>query len=92
MDIGQLVGTIKFPRLDVFMPELAVLVTAFTVFTLDLLLPSAPKRKVLPGVTAIGFIVALMLTGVSGRLSGDTFYGSFTGDPLGTLVKIFEIS
>ncbi len=92
MDIGQLIGTIEFPRLDVFLPELAVLVTAFLVFTLDLVLPSASKRRVLPAATALGFTVALLLTGVSGRLSGDTFYGSFTGDKLGTLVKIFEIA
>jgi len=44
MDIGQLVGTIEFPRLDVFLPELAVLVTAFVVFTLDLVLPSPSKN------------------------------------------------
>jgi len=55
MDIGQLVGTIEFPRLDVFLPELAVLVTAFVVFTLDLVLPSPSKNRILPAVTAVGF-------------------------------------
>ncbi|WP_457601129.1 NADH-quinone oxidoreductase subunit N [Hydrogenivirga sp.] len=91
MDIGQLIGTIQLPRLELFLPELIVLVTAFLLFTLDLILSSPLKRVVLPSLSAIGFVLALMSVGVTVQYEGDTFYGTFTNDTLSVLVKVFEI-
>ncbi len=91
MDIGQIIGSIQIPRLDLFLPELIVLITAFVLFSLDLILSSPLKRAVLPSLSAIGYVLALMSIGVTARSHGDTFYGTFTNDVLGVLVKIFEI-
>ncbi len=91
MDIGQLIGAIEIPELNLFLPELTVLVTAFVLFTLDLILSPEKKRKFLPILSAIGYLIALMFIGISGQNEGDTFYGGFTNDTLGVLVKVFEI-
>ena len=92
MDIGQLIGAIQIPRLELFLPELIVLVTAFVLFTLDLILSSPLKRVVLPSLSAIGYILALMSVGVTLQYEGDTFYGTFTNDSLGVLAKVFELT
>ncbi len=92
MDIGQLIGELQLPKLGLFLPELVVLITAFLLFTLDLMLSSPLKRRVLPSLSAIGYLLALMSVGVSGKTHGDTFYGSFTNDGLGSLVKLFELA
>ncbi len=91
MTIEDLIGTLQLPRLELFLPELIVLVTAFTVFTLDLVLSSPLKRKVLPSLSAIGYILALLSMTVTVQYKGDTFYGTFTNDALGVLVKAFEL-
>ncbi len=91
MDIGQLVGAVQIPRLELFLPELTVLITAFLLFTLELVLSSPLKRVVLPSLSAIGYILALMSVGVTIQFHGDTFYGTFTNDYLGVLVKVFEL-
>ncbi|NPA41104.1 MAG: NADH-quinone oxidoreductase subunit N [Aquificae bacterium] len=91
MTIEDLIGTLQLPRLELFLPELIVLVTAFTVFTLDLVLSSPLKRKILPSLSAIGYILALLSMTVTVQYKGDTFYGTFTNDALGVLVKAFEL-
>ncbi len=91
MTVEEIIGTLQIPRLELFLPELVVLVTAFVVFTLDLLLSSPLKRKVLPSLTAIGYVLALLSMIVTAQHYGDTFYGSFTNDGLGVLVKAFEL-
>ncbi len=89
--VKELVGAIEFPKLSLFLPELIVLITAFTVFTLDLIFSGRRKRIILPSLTALGFILALLSIYVSAQREGDTFYGSFTNDKLASLVKVFEI-
>ncbi len=91
MDIGQLVGAIEIPKLSRFLPELVVLITAFVLFTLDLALPSYLKRTVLPTLSAAGYVIALLSIWITVRDPGDIFYGSFTNDLLGVVVKIFEL-
>ena len=91
MDIGQLVGAIEIPKLSRFLPELVVLITAFVLFTLDLALPSYLKRTVLPTLSAAGYVIALLSIWITVRDPGDIFYGSFTNDLLGAVVKIFEL-
>ncbi len=91
MDIKELIGPIELPRLVLFLPELIVLITAFVLFTLDLILSGRSKRIVLPSLSAIGYVLALMSVGVSAQFRGDTFYGSFTNDALASLVKIFAL-
>ncbi len=91
MEMQQIVGAIELPRFALFLPELVVLITAFVLFTLELFLPSKQKRWLLPSLSAVGYFVALMSVGVSSQYSGDTFYGSFTADPLGSLVKVFAL-
>ncbi|MDQ7082003.1 MAG: NADH-quinone oxidoreductase subunit N [Aquificota bacterium] len=73
------------------MPELVVLITAFTLFTLDLILSPGRKRVFLPAISGIGYVLALMSLTISAGRRGDTFYGTFTNDSLGTLMKTFEI-
>jgi len=91
MEMTELIGAIQIPKLGLFLPELIVLVTAFVLFTLDLILSSALKKIVLPSLSAIGYILALMSIGVTLQYPGDTFYGTFTNDELGVLVKVFEL-
>ncbi len=91
MTIEELIGTLQLPKLGLFLPELIVLITAFVVFTLDLVLSSHLKRKVLPSLSAIGYILALLSLVVSAQNYGDTFYNSFTNDALAVLVKAFEL-
>ena len=91
MEIREIIGEIKLPNLLAFLPELIVLVTAFLLFTLDLILSPSKKRVLLPTVSAFGYLLALMSFSVSSGQIGDTFYGTFTNDPLGTLIKIFEV-
>jgi NADH-quinone oxidoreductase subunit N len=91
MDIKDLIGSIEFPNLELFLPELIVLFTAFLLFSLDLALSPARKRILLPSLSAIGYVVTFISLFLTGGLSGDTFYGSFTKDTLGTLMKIFEV-
>ncbi|RLJ71491.1 NADH-quinone oxidoreductase subunit N [Hydrogenivirga caldilitoris] len=91
MDIGQLVGDIRIPRLELFLPELIVLITAFMLFTLDLVLSTRLKRVVLPSLSAIGYVLALMSVGITIQFQGNTFYGTFTNDYLGILVKVFVL-
>ncbi len=91
MNVDQLIGTIEIPKLLLFLPELFIFATAFTLFTLDLVLSGSLKRKVLPSLSALGFLLALLSIGISANLKGDTFYGSFTKDTFGSFVKVFEI-
>lgn len=91
MSIEQLIGTIEIPRLILFLPELVVLITAFVLFSLELALSTPLKKRLLPALSAVGYVIALMSIGISAQFFGDTFYGSFTNDALSSLVKIFEI-
>ncbi len=91
MDIKEVIGTIELPKISLFLPELIVLITAFVLFTLDLILGSKQKRWLLPSLSVIGYVLALLSIVVSSQNWGDTFYGSFTNDPLGAIVKIFAL-
>ena len=91
MEIKDLIGAIEFPNLSLFLPELIVLITAFLLFSLDLALSSERKRYLLPSLSAIGYVLAFISLFLTGHLGGETFYGSFTRDILGTTVKIFEV-
>ncbi len=91
MQVNQPIEAVEFPRLDVFIPELIVLITAFVIFTLDLILSSPMKRRILPIITATGYSLSLATVILLNKLKGDTFYKSFTADHLGTVVKTFEI-
>jgi len=92
MELRELIGTVEFPNLVLFLPELVVFVTAFLLFTLDLILPKERKRVVLPSLSAIGYVLALLSVWVSYPVGGDTFYRSFTKDALGSLVKGVALS
>ena len=91
MEIKEFIGAIEFPDLSLFLPELIVLVTAFLLFSLDLALSGARKRVLLPSLSAVGYILAFISLFLTGGYAGETFYGSFTKDILGTAVKIFEV-
>ncbi len=91
MEVKELIGTIELPDLGLFLPELIVLITAFVLFTLDLALSPARKRLLLPSISAIGYVSAFISLFLTGGMTGDTFYRTFTKDTLGTLIKIFEV-
>ncbi|MDQ7037574.1 MAG: NADH-quinone oxidoreductase subunit N [Aquificota bacterium] len=91
MDVREIIGEIQIPDVLAFLPELVVLITAFTLFTLDLILSPGRKRVFLPAISGIGYVLALMSLTISAGRRGDTFYGTFTNDSLGTLMKTFEI-
>ncbi|HIQ31269.1 MAG TPA: NADH-quinone oxidoreductase subunit N [Aquifex aeolicus] len=87
-----MIGEIEIPKVALFLPELVVLITAFVVFTLDLIVSAELKRRLLPSLSAIGYILALMSVGISSRNTGDTFYGTFTNDYLGSVIKVFALA
>jgi len=87
-----MIGEIEIPKVALFLPELVVLITAFVVFTLDLIVSAELKRRLLPSLSAIGYILALMSVGISFRNTGDTFYGTFTNDYLGSVIKVFALA
>jgi len=87
-----MIGEIEIPKVALFLPELVVLITAFVVFTLDLIVSAELKRRLLPSLSAMGYILALMSVGISSRNTGDTFYGTFTNDYLGSVIKVFALA
>ena len=91
MDLREIIGEIQIPNVLAFLPELIVLITAFTLFTLDLVLSPRRKRVFLPTLSGVGYLLALMSLTISAKHTGDTFYGTFTNDTLGVLMKTFEI-
>ncbi len=91
MEIRDIIGEIQIPNVLAFLPEIVVLVVAFLLFTLDLILSPQRKRSFLPTISALGYTLALLSFFISSKQRGDTFYGTFTNDPLGTLIKIFEV-
>ena len=91
MGIEAIIGTITLPNLTMFLPELAVFITAFLLFSIELFISEKTKRSLLPSITAIGLIISLIAFIFSGQVYGDTFYGNFTNDGLATLVKIIEV-
>ena len=91
MEIREIIGEIQIPNVLAFLPEILVLVVAFLLFTLDLILSPQRKRSFLPTISALGYTLALLSFFISSKQRGDTFYGTFTNDPLGTLIKIFEV-
>jgi NADH-quinone oxidoreductase subunit N len=92
MDIREIIGEIQIPNVLAFLPEIVVLVTAFTLFTLDLILSTARKKVLLPAFSATGYLLALLSFTISVNHKGDTFYGTFTNDSLGLLIKVFEVA
>ena len=91
MDLKQLIGTIEIPQITKFLPELFLLILAFTLFTIELFVSKRNKKLVLSVVSYVGYFAVLLSLLIPWNYPGDTFYGNFTNDYLAITVKFFAV-
>ncbi|SHK58377.1 NADH-quinone oxidoreductase subunit N [Thermocrinis minervae] len=77
---------IEFPNLSLVVPELIVLVTAFTLFTLHLI-HKRVNHALFTTVSITGYLISLLYILLNPGLSGSTFYGLYIRDPVSSLLQ-----
>ncbi len=89
MDIQRLAGYVEIGSLISVIPELIILSLAFILFGLELFLNTSRKKTVLPALTGIGYIAALL--SFLFVKEGVNFAGTYVIDKLSIIIKIFEL-
>ncbi|RMH79521.1 MAG: NADH-quinone oxidoreductase subunit N [Acidobacteria bacterium] len=82
--------SIEIPNLMLLLPELVVLLTAFVLFSLDLIYKRI-NHVLAIGVSLTGYLIALFLLLLNLGLKGETFYGLYVRDSFSTLLQIFMV-
>ncbi|MCX7990079.1 MAG: NADH-quinone oxidoreductase subunit N [Aquificaceae bacterium] len=81
---------VEFPNLWLLLPELAVLLTGFTLFTLDLLYRRLNHTLAI-SVSIIGYLIAFLLLLLNWNAKGETFYGLYHRDNFSNLLQAFML-
>ncbi|MEN3028498.1 MAG: NADH-quinone oxidoreductase subunit N [Aquificaceae bacterium] len=81
---------LEFPDLWLLLPELVVLLTGFTLFSLDLLYRRLNHTLAI-SVSLIGYLIALLLLLFNWKAKGETFYGLYHRDSFSTLLQAFML-
>ena len=82
---------LEFPNLRLLLPEVAVLLTGFTLFTLDLLYKRLNHALAI-SVSIVGYLIALLLLLLNWDMHGETFYGLYHRDSFSNLMQAFMIA
>jgi NADH-quinone oxidoreductase subunit N len=73
----------------IMLPEILLIITAFSVIFLDLFLPPAQARRLLLPAAAVGLLAAGLAAAMQLPQSGQIFGGQFRIDPVANWFKLF---
>ena len=88
--IEQIILNLGMPNFSLLMPELIILITAFTLLIVELF---SKNKALITGITIAGLVLSLLplFQFLSAGVVGTTFYDLFTVEPFGTIFKVFLI-
>ncbi|WP_448584080.1 NADH-quinone oxidoreductase subunit N [Thermocrinis sp.] len=89
MEIKDIIS-IEYPKLSLFLPELIVLITGFTLFTLELIYKRL-SHPIAISLSIIGYLMAFLYIIFNFDLKGETFYNLYVRDQFSSLVQLFMI-
>ncbi|MDW8096031.1 MAG: NADH-quinone oxidoreductase subunit N [Aquificaceae bacterium] len=81
---------LELPNLQLLLPEMVVLLTGFTLFSLDLL-QRRINHALAVSVSLVGYLIALLLLVFNWGAKGETFYGLYRRDEFSSLMQAFML-
>ncbi|MDW8434428.1 MAG: NADH-quinone oxidoreductase subunit N, partial [Aquificaceae bacterium] len=81
---------LELPNLQLLLPEMVVLLTGFTLFSLDLL-QRRINHALAVSVSLVGYLIAIFLLVFNWGAKGETFYGLYRRDEFSSLMQAFML-